>query len=74
MNEVVCPKCNRKETQFMLVGFICRHDDCQHFFEIPETTQFGLNYLVERYTGNNPENKPGLDGSLEDIDPTKTSH
>jgi hypothetical protein len=70
----VCPKCNRPETQFVLVGFICRHPDCHHFFSTPEATKVGTDFLVERYTGNNPENKPGLDGCLDDADPTKTNH
>ena len=61
MNLPNCPKCNRSEVQFVLVGFMCSHSDCQHFFETPEARQQALGFLVERYTGDNPENKPGMD-------------
>lgn len=72
--KIVCPKCNRPEVQFVLVGFMCRHNDCSHFFSTPATQKEAINFLVERYVGDNPGNKPGLDGSLEDIDPTKVNH
>lgn len=72
--QLLCPKCNRPDIQFVLVGFMCRHEDCQHFFAPKEVQEAAVNFLVERYTGDNPENKPGQDVNVEDYDPTVTNN
>lgn len=60
-----CSKCHRPETQFVLVGFICRHADCGHFTTNDAVEAQATAILVERYTGNNLENQPGQDLKVE---------
>lgn len=69
MEKPVCPKCKRSEIQFVLVGFMCCHADCKQFFVTPDATQVAVDFFVERYTGDNPENKFGMDGNLDYLKP-----
>ena len=54
-------KCKCGNGTFIHLIFVLQCDKCGEIQALQENDTTGLSFLVERYTGDNPDNKPGKD-------------
>jgi hypothetical protein len=57
-------KCECGNDQFRHMIFVLQCTQCGVIQALPKEDKSGVNFLVERYKGDNPDNKPGQDGSV----------